>query len=319
MKKYYIFIIFAIFAMFNMAIAANLVIESNTQEVDASNNTLNLEGDIKVQLDNIIIQAPKAKGNLDPKTKKLLDVDFLYKPYAFQVQGDKKNEVKADIINVSLLKNIITAKGNTQSNVIQNNQPIVIINSETQEYNTKIDQMKAIGNVIILYKDVKTFSNQAVIDITRKGQLKKLQLIGNAKIEQKDNKANADKFTYNAITKDIMSIGNTYTLMNMDNGDKIEVWAQFQQINQASNTMTASKNVKVIYKDYTALGPKASVFSDSNKKFNKIVFTGRSKIIQEGRTIEADKIIMTLNPKNFFAEGNVKTVIPNVNSNDAEL
>ena len=39
---------------------------------------------------------------------------------------------------------------------------------------------------------------------------------------------------------------------------------------------------------------------------------GRSKIESKGRTIEADRISITMNPKDFKAEGNVKSVIPNI-------
>ena len=86
-----------------------------------------------------------------------------------------------------------------------------------------------------------------------------------------------------------------------------------------ANTMIASNSVKVIYGDYTAYGPKVSVFPDpKTNKFNKVIFLGRSKIIEKGRMVEADKIVLTLNPRNFFAQGNVKTTIPNVDSLENE-
>ena len=49
--------------------------------------------------------------------------------------------------------------------------------------------------------------------------------------------------------------------------------------------------------------------SKTNKP-EKIIFTGRSKIIQKGQnSVEADKITMTMQPKTFEAVGNVKTYI----------
>ena len=61
-----------------------------------------------------------------------------------------------------------------------------------------------------------------------------------------------------------------------------------------------------------ATGPKATVYPDANNNLNKVVFLGRSKIEQEGRSIEADRINMTFEPKDFKADGNVKTFIPNI-------
>ena len=47
-------------------------------------------------------------------------------------------------------------------------------------------------------------------------------------------------------------------------------------------------------------------------KLNQAVFLGRSKIETKGRTIEEDRITITMNPKDFKAEGHVKSTIPNI-------
>ena len=62
-----------------------------------------------------------------------------------------------------------------------------------------------------------------------------------------------------------------------------------------------------------------SVFPDkTTNKFNEIYFNGRSLINQNDKTIYANKIKMILNPKDFYAEGNTKTVIKNIQSSDLE-
>ena len=43
---------------------------------------------------------------------------------------------------------------------------------------------------------------------------------------------------------------------------------------------------------------------------------GRSKITNKGYSIEANKIEMTLNPKDFKAEGNVKTLLQDIGSDN---
>ena len=68
-----------------------------------------------------------------------------------------------------------------------------------------------------------------------------------------------------------------------------------------------------------AQGPKVSVFPDAETgKPNEVYFVGRSKIVQQDKDIIADKIKMTMNPKDFVAEGNVRTIIHNIDTKDEE-
>ncbi|UKI41268.1 MAG: hypothetical protein L6V95_14655 [Candidatus Melainabacteria bacterium] len=98
------------------------------------------------------------------------------------------------------------------------------------------------------------------------------------KNKPKNNKAYADRFVYTASNEEIMSIGNTYSKMIMDNGKQIEVWAQYQQYNKPANTILASNKVTIYYDNYKAYDPKVTVFpSKATNKFNKIVFIGRAK------------------------------------------
>mgnify|MGYP000821585462 CR=1 FL=1 len=148
--------------------------------------------------------------------------------------------------------------------------------------------------------------------MNKEGDLQKITLTGHGKLKQKDSLIVADKFIYDAITEEAFGIGNAYSDVSMDD-TRIQVWSSRQQYDKKTNVMMASGNVHVIYKDYDARGPKATVYPDpKTNKPNKVVFVGRSKIKSEGRTIEADRIEMLIEPKNFFAEGNVKTFIPNI-------
>ena len=56
--------------------------------------------------------------------------------------------------------------------------------------------------------------------------------------------------------------------------------------------------------------------SKTNKP-EKVIFTGRSKIVEKGvNSVEADKITMTMEPKTFEADGNVKTTIEQGSDNN---
>ena len=105
----------------------------------------------------------------------------------------------------------------------------------------------------------------------------------------------------------------------MEGGDKLVLKSNYQEYNKKKNTYNASGNVHVWYQDYFAVGPKITFYPDKTTgKPNEIYFTGRSSITQGVRTIYADKIRMTLEPKDFQATGNTRTVIKNIGSGNSE-
>ena len=314
MKKFLTIFIMSVFVL-GVAFADTLTIQSDKQILDGEKNKIHLDGNVKIQIDDITLTSPRAVGDIDPSSNKLKDVHFLDNPYAYQIKGSKKNEIKAEIMKMSLISKVLTATGNTQSIAMEKGVPIITINADEQSYDTKSDILTANGAVIIHYKDIETFSDKARANVTPNGELKRMEIEGTAKIRQKDNKLDADKFVYNAQTEEFISQGNAYSDVKSEDGTNIKVWSKYQQYNKKSGIILASGNVKIVYNDYTAWGPRATAFPDPKTgKLNKIVFQGRSKIEQNGRTIEANHITMTMKPKNFTAEGNVITTIPNANN-----
>ena len=153
----------------------------------------------------------------------------------------------------------------------------------------------------------------------KNNDVKKMVLSGHAYVKEKESTFTADEFVHYADKKLTTASGNVFSDVN-DEKTQIKVWSDFQQIDQNSNVITASGHTIVHYQDYVAEGPKASVYPDpKTNKLNQVVFLGRSKITQQGRSIEADRINMTLNPKDFQADGHVKTFIPNVGKGNNTL
>lgn len=291
--------------------ASDLIIESNTQTFNEGDSKIKFKGDVKVSVDDLRVEGQTA--DVDVKGEKLDTATFYDKPYAYEVKKNKKREVKANILKLSLITKVVRAEGDTQSIVFDGKTPIVVINADVQEYDTKTGTMTATGAVTILYKELETFSNKAIINTTKNGDIKDLELIGNARVKEKENESFADKFYYNAATKVITAIGNTTSNAVMDNGDKLILKSSRQEYTQDRNVFNASGNVKVWYQDYFAQGPKIAVYPDkATNKANEIYFIGRSSITQGMRTIYADKIKMILKPKDFHAEGNTRTVIKNI-------
>ena len=166
-----------------------------------------------------------------------------------------------------------------------------------------------------MYKELETFSDKAKVKTDKNGDLKDIELIGNAKIKQQGgNESFADRFFYNASTKVLTAIGNTTSNALMDDGKKLVLKSTRQEYLQDKNIFNASGNVRVWYQDYYAAGPKITVYPNKEGKPNEIYFSGRSSITQGVRTIYADKINMTMKPKDFQATGNTRTVIKNIGS-----
>ncbi len=298
--------------------ASDLIIDSKSQSYAESENKIKFQGDVKVSVDDLRVEGQTADVNMT-EDQQLDTATFYDKPYAYEVKKNKKREVKANILKVSLITKVIKAEGDTQSIVYDGKTPIVVINADTQEYDTNSGVMDADGTVTIKYKDIETFSNHATIKTDKNGDLKNITLIGNARVKEQNNESFADKFVYDPTTEILIATGNTTSNAIMDGGDKLVLKSKYQEYNKKKNTYNASGNVHVWYQDYYAVGPKITFYPDKTTgKPNEIYFTGRSSITQGVRTIYADKIRMTLEPKDFQATGNTRTVIKNIGSGNSE-
>jgi lipopolysaccharide export system protein LptA len=113
--------------------------------------------------------------------------------------------------------------------------------------------------------------------------------------------------------------GNTKTVAILDDGRKLTIHSDYQQYSKRQNSYVGSGHVKIWFDEYYAQGPKVSVFPDAQTgKPNEVYFVGRSKIVQGERDIIADKIRITMEPKDFQAEGNVRTIIHNIDTKDID-
>lgn len=318
MKK----ILTAIFALLILAgtgvYASDLVIESKNQTYNESDNKIKFNGNVKVSIDDLKVVGDSADVNVT-NDQRLDTATFYDKPYAFEIKKNKKREVKANILKVSLLSKVIRAEGDTQSIVFEGKTPVVVINADVQEYDTKTGIMTATGTVTMRYKEIETFSNRAEITTEKNGDLKKLVLIGNASVKQENNESFADRFVYDAKTGVLTANGNTTSNTTMDDGSKLTLKSTYQEYNQKRSIFNASGNVRIWYQDYYAVGPKVTLYpGQGSEKPNEAYFTGRSSITQGVRTIFADRIKMTMSPKSFNAQGNTRTVIKNIGSGSDE-
>ena len=315
MKKLILTIILSLLVAGIAVQASDLIIEAKTQSYNEQENKLKFDGNVKVSVDDLRVVGDRADVSMDGN-QKLDTATFYDKPYAYEVKKNKKREVKANILKMSLITKVVKAQGDTQSIVFDRKTPIVVINANEQEYDTKTGLMTATGAVTIKYKDLDTFSDKAKVRTDKNGDLKDIELIGNARIKQEGNDSYADRFYYSAGTKVLTATGNTTSKTVTDDGATLVLKSSRQEYAQDRNIFTASGNVRVWYQDYYAVGPKLTLYPNKEGKPNEAYFTGRSSITQGVRTIYADKIKMTMKPKDFHADGNTRTVIKNIGSGD---
>jgi len=288
-----------------LAYAENINIQADKQTFDGKNTVF--EGNVNAQYVDVTVKSPKMTVDSD-ETGKPQNATFLNGAHAVKKSGYSQSEVKADVISLSLLKNRIKADGNSDSVVFKNKQQLVHIKADSQEFDIKRNIIIATNNVNIDYKDIKTNSQKARISVDENGALKKVELIGGVTINQPKSVVNASEVLYNPVTNEIVAYGNATSKTTLEDGTPVNIKADFQQYDNATKTLITSGHVVINYKEYTAVGPKATFIPENKSdKPNKIVFIGRAKIIDGERHVEADKIEITINPKNFKAEGNVKT------------
>lgn len=313
MKKKLVLAICIFLTAISVAYAANMTIEAEHQSFKEQENKAKFDGNVKVTIDEVVIKGPKAEVNINPKTHKVTEAVFFDNPVAFKNDKNKRSEVRSQVMKLSLITKILTAEGDSVTTVTESKKPTTTITADKQEYNTQSRILKVSGNVVVLHDDIKATCDTGYAYLDEKNEVKKLELTGSAMITQGDNSVEGDKLSFDTRSEIAIATGNTYTNGVMEDGTVLKVWAGLQQYNKKTGIILASKNVNVQYDEYKAQGPKATVYPDEKtKKLNQVVFTGRSKISTENRSIEADKITMFLNPKNFFADGNVKTSIPNI-------
>lgn len=310
MRKINIKILIISFLLLITSSVLAITIESKKQEIQLDNNKGYFTGDVKVQVGDVKVTSPRAELDLEPATKKPSLATFFDKPYAFQIKENKKHEIKADIIKVSLIKKVIIAKGASQTNVLEDKKPTIIITADTQEYDTNTNLMKATGNVVVNYEDMVATADSAYALLDKKGDVHNIKLQSRATIKHDKSIIKGDSIQYSKLRQDIIVAGNTLSDITFETGERVIVKARNQQYDRKGNSIIASGAVHIDYDEYKTDGPKAIMTMNSQNKPEKITFVGRSKIVQNNsNSVEADRIIMTVKPKTFTAEGNVKTNI----------
>ena len=106
MKKILISIFILMLSAGIITNASDLIIESKNQTYNESDNKIKFDGDVKVQVDDLKVVGTSADVSMDGE-QNLDTATFYDKPYAYEVKKNKKREVKANILKVSLITKIM--------------------------------------------------------------------------------------------------------------------------------------------------------------------------------------------------------------------
>lgn len=80
--KRFLTVILASSFIIGFALADTLTIQADKQVLDGVENKIHLDGKVKVQIDDVTLTSPRAVGDIDPKTNKLKNANFLDNAYA---------------------------------------------------------------------------------------------------------------------------------------------------------------------------------------------------------------------------------------------
>lgn len=308
---------------------------ADKQSYDMEKKKYYLSGKVTVAYQDMKITSSTAEVEMDAAGKPQV-ANFFNRPVFKRIKPKAgEDNITGDIIKIFLADDRYGAKGNVVSHIATVAADPFLIRSDIQEFDNKNKVVSASGNVQVDYKQSQAYSPLANVRMKENGKADRVIFSGGARIKQEASEINGDRITVMVDSGNLIAEHHVKTRVDLknqqkpvaskpktiakaaphssaqanpseqDQPQKVFISSDYQQYDKASDMMLASGHVKIIYGDYIAVGPKAT-FKMKNNDLDRIFLTGRPTIVETGRTITADKIIITTNPKNFDAVGNVK-------------
>jgi lipopolysaccharide export system protein LptA len=292
--------------------APNTVNINANQQLFEDDGTTLFKGNVKVSYLDFTINSNEAKVELDGAGQPSVAI-FYPRPDAHHIapvavpgRAGTKDDLEADIIRLFLNESRMRAEGNSVSYITTVAANPVTIHADTQVFDNRTKVMNADGSVKVDYNDTVITSPKATMWMNNGKRAEKVSFTNGAKAVQKGTTVTGGTITIITGSGNMIAEHGVTTRVTKPGKNAI-IKSAYQQYDKGSDTMLASGNVAIDYKDYKAYGPKAT-FKMKSGDLDKILMTGRSKIItDDGRQVEADTIVITTNPKHFDAKGNVKT------------
>ena len=293
-------------------------VTADRQNYSPERKRYNLNGNVTVAFQDVKITGKVAEMELNNEGKPNV-AHFFNRPMYKRIkagEGGGDDIVLGDTINLYLEDDRFGAEGNVISTLNTVAAAPFLIRSDVQQFDNKNKVVSASGNVQVNYQGSEASGSLANVRMTDGGKAERVIFSGGARIKKETSLITGDRITVMVDSGNLIAEHGVKTEVDLKPAEparagqapqptKVKIDSDYQQYDKASDMMIASGNVRILYGDYFAVGPKAT-FKLRGGQLDRIFLTGRPTITESGRTITADKITITTNPQNFDAVGNVK-------------
>lgn len=292
--------------------AEGIRIRADQQLFEPFNGYSQFSGNVKIAMEGTEIVGPQAdiKMSEDGKAE---TAEFTNRSKMVRKTGGTKQTIQADNLKMKVQSGALYAQGRVVTQMSgDSDMGNVTIESDTQVFDQEKHQMKAIGHVKVKKEDLSITSPEALILLGDGGAAEKVIFTKGAKMVQGGQELVAETITIRLSTGDVYAEKNTKSIFvdkdNQGQPTKISIQAHLQEIKRDTGTLIANGNTVIHYGDYVAKGPKATIYRLDNQ-LDRIVMPGRAQIEDPERRVAGDTVIITANPRQFTAQGNVTTFI----------
>lgn len=274
--------------------AEKIVTDSRYQEYNRETGRFEARGDVHVRHGDILVISDKLQlvYGTDAKPE-----SALFTGHVSATQNE--NNTQADTMTYFLATQRLQATGNVRSKVIQKKAdgpkkggPDDGSQGDTQS--GKAADTTAFTDSSAKYSD-KLADTSKVSTFSKPASDKPGDKVADASKSTKSGGANkANGFNFDTENK---------------SGEPMYIDSDAQDYSKDSGRMAAQGNVKVRYGDTTGISQNVVLVRNIDGQAEKLVFTGRSQIIQPGKRWIGDKITMLVNDRKVLAQGNTRAYI----------
>ncbi|RTL37011.1 MAG: hypothetical protein EKK48_25105 [Candidatus Melainabacteria bacterium] len=269
-----------------------IITDSRYQEYNRATGRFEARGDVHVRHGDIRVVSDRLQlvYGADAKPE-----SALFTGHVSATQNE--NNTQADTMTYFLATQRLQATGNVRSKVIQKK-------GDGPKKGGPDAGSQAAG------KTARSGDTTAFTDSSAKYSDENSKLADNAKVStfSRPGAAGGDKSKLADGTKSGSSKGFSFDPDNKE-GEPMYIDSDAQDYSKDTGRMAAQGNVKVRYGDTTGVGQNVVLVRNIDGQAEKLIFTGRSQIIQPGKRWIGDKITMMVNDRKVLAQGNTRAYI----------
>lgn len=288
----------------------SIYISSSHQRLEPFTGVTQLDGGVVIKTDDAQMSSSSATMVAQGGQASVMNLNG--GAQVVRKEGSLHQVIRASHIALNMSNSGVEADGgvNTQMSDTAHPADNVNIQSDDQVFDQANNVMRAIGHVKVTKGGMVAVSPEALITMGDDGQAKKALFKGGAKLTNAERVLTGEVITIDLATGDIYAEKNTKSEMKATDKQgqtsDVKVTSQFQELNQNTGMLIANGDAVVTYGDFIAKGPKATFYTEKNT-LDHITMTGRSEIVDKDRKVVGDTIVITINPRQFTAKGNVQS------------